>query len=78
MYVLSELLLLLLLLLLQQQHQSSQIIFKQPIVFVIYYLAFSAARHLVGSELIIFSSADRHGQGCSSSSTKWNDKTKSV
>jgi hypothetical protein len=55
MYVLSELLLLLLLL-----HRSSQIIFKQPIVFIIYYLAFSAARHL-GSELMIFSSADRHG-----------------
>ena len=52
MYVLSELLLLLL-----QQHRSSQIIFKQPIVFIIYYLAFSA-RHL-GSELMIFSSADR-------------------
>jgi hypothetical protein len=50
MYVLAELLLLLL-------HRSSQIIFKQPIVFIIYYLAFSAR----GSELMIFSSADRHG-----------------
>jgi hypothetical protein len=57
---------------------SELLLLLLPIVFIIYYLAFSAARHLVGSELIIFSSADRHGQGCSSSSTKWNDKTKSV
>ena len=44
MFYLELLLLLLLLLWLLLLHRSSQIIFKQPIVFVIYYLAFSA-RH---------------------------------